>query len=413
MALAIYAGTFDPLTEGHISVVRQAVTLFGHVVVLVADNPEKKTLFDAAERVELAREALQSLPTASVASTRGMVVDYARQVGAQFLVRGVRGATDAQFEAELARVNKKLAPGIQTVFFPAEDSLASVSSSRLKDMARRGESLAGVCPPSIAERLARKIAALPPTPVPALRLLPLGVGDAFASQHYSFSLALESAGVWLLVDCPHPIQKMIREAEAKASAGLSPDKIAAVALTHLHADHVSGLEGFAYFNYFVFQKKTKLAIHPAVEERLWDGHLSAGMECLLPKVGEAHVHKKFADYFETAALDETKALEIGPFRIECRRTIHHIPTTALRISAGGRSIGISADTAFDESLIEWLSAADLVVHETNYGVHTPYEKLAALPEALRRKMRLVHYPDTFEKLTSVISVLEEGKLVVV
>lgn len=411
MALAIYAGTFDPLTEGHISVVRQAALLFGHVIVLVADNPGKKTLFTADERVELAKAALQSLPTVSVASTRGMVVDYAKQVAAQFLVRGVRGATDAQFEAELARVNKKLAPAIQTVFFPAEDSLEAVSSSRLKEMARRGESLAGICPPVIAERLAAKLASLPPSPAPALRLLPLGVGDAFTSLHYSFSLALEAGGQWLLVDCPHPIQKMIREAEAKASVGLSADKILAVAITHLHADHVSGLEGFAYFDHFVFKKKTKLAVHPAVEKRLWDGHLAAGMECLLPAVGEPHVHKTFADYFETAPLDEAKPLVIGPFTIECRRTIHHIPTTALRISAGGRTIGISADTAYDESLIEWLSAADLVVHETNYGVHTPYEKLAALPEALRKKMRLVHYSDLFDRLQSNIAVLEEGKVV--
>jgi hypothetical protein len=136
------------------------------------------------------------------------------------------------------------------------------------------------------------------------------------------------------------------------------------------------------------------------------------MECLLPRVGDAHVHKAFADYFETSPLTEEAPLQIGPFRIECRRTIHHIPTTALRVTAGGKSFGISADTAFDESLIEWLSAADVVVHETNYGIHTPYEKLAALPEGLRRKMRLVHYPDTFDRISSNIPVLDEGKLVV-
>jgi ribonuclease BN (tRNA processing enzyme) len=300
------------------------------------------------------------------------------------------------------------------VFFPAEESLANVSSSRLKEMARRNEDLSGVCPPGVAERVKEKLAALKAPPPPALRLLPLGVGDAFASKHYSFSLALEADGKWLLIDCPHPIQKMIREAEAKAQAGFSADKIIAVALTHLHADHCSGLEGFAYFEHFVMQKKTRLVIHPAVEERLWDGHLAAGMECLLPKVGDPHVHKSFRDWFdEPVHLDETKPITVGPFTIECRRTIHHIPTTALRISAGGRSIGISADTAFDESLIEWLAKADLVVHETNFGVHTPYEKLAALPEALRKKMRLVHYSDLFEPVKSIIPVLHEGKIVAV
>src|SRR5689334_13586500 len=78
MALAIYAGTFDPITNGHLSVVRQAVTLFGHVVVLIADNPEKKTLFSIDERIELTKAALKDLPTASVATTRGMVVDHAK-----------------------------------------------------------------------------------------------------------------------------------------------------------------------------------------------------------------------------------------------------------------------------------------------------------------------------------------------
>ena len=96
---------------------------------------------------------------------------------------------------------------------------------------------------------------------------------------------------------------------------------------------------------------------------------------------------------------------IGPFSIECRRTIHHIPTTALRIRAGGRSLGYSADTAFDPSLVVWLAEADLFVHETNYGVHTPYFKLADLPAELRRKMRLIHYPDGFEQSMSTIELL--------
>ena len=100
----------------------------------------------------------------------------------------------------------------------------------------------------------------------------------------------------------------------------------------------------------------------------------------------------------------------GPFAIESRKTIHHVPTTALRVRAAGRSLGHSADTAFDEGLIAWLAEADLVVHETNYGIHTPYEKLAALPEEVRRKMRLIHYPDDFDLPSSVIEPLREGRV---
>lgn len=405
MTTAIYAGTFDPITSGHLSVVRQAVKLFGHVVVLVADNPAKQTLFPLAERMDMIREAARELPGVTVASTSGMVVEYARAAGAGFLVRGIRGATDAAFETELAKTNKRLAPEIQTIFLPAEADLAETSSSRLKELARRGEDLSPFCTPEVARRLAGRVG---PEPPPALRLVPLGIGDAFTALHYSFCLALESAGSWLLVDCPHPIQKMIREAEARANAGLSAERIDHVVLTHLHADHCSGLEGLAYFNHFERRQKTRLVAHPAVRERLWDGHLAAGMERLLPAE-----EWRFEDYFEYTALDEGRAVQVGPFRIECRRTVHHIPTTALRISAGGRTIGISADTSFDEGLIGWLAEADLVVHETNVGVHTPYERLAALPEALRRKMRLVHIPDSFDRIASAIPVLEQGKVYVV
>ena len=103
-------------------------------------------------------------------------------------------------------------------------------------------------------------------------------------------------------------------------------------------------------------------------------------------------------------------MTLGPFTVECRRTIHHSPTTALRIRAGGRCLGYSADTAFDPSLLTWLHEADLVIHETNYGVHTPYAKLAALPAEQRARMRLIHYPDDFDLDASAITPLRQGDL---
>jgi ribonuclease BN (tRNA processing enzyme) len=106
---------------------------------------------------------------------------------------------------------------------------------------------------------------------------------------------------------------------------------------------------------------------------------------------------------------EDEPATVGPFTIECRRTIHHIPTTAVRVRAGGRTLGLSADTAFDPSLIEWLAAADLFLHETNHGVHTPYAELAALPAEVRAKMRLIHYPDDFDLAGSAIEPLRQGR----
>jgi ribonuclease BN (tRNA processing enzyme) len=243
----------------------------------------------------------------------------------------------------------------------------------------------------------------------SLSFLTLGVGDAFSALHYSSCLAVEAEDQVLLIDCPHPIRKMMREASASSGIPLDVDRVAGVALTHLHADHSSGLEGLGYFSFFLLHQKMSLLAHPAVAQRLWEGHLAAGMECLIEKQGEPPRPKHFEDYFVHTPLSTEAAVRFGPFSIECRTTYHHLPTTALRIRAGGRCLGYSADTAFDEGLIAWLAEADLVVHETNYGVHTPYAKLAALPPELRARMRLIHYPDDFDLEASVIEPLAQGR----
>jgi ribonuclease BN (tRNA processing enzyme) len=241
-----------------------------------------------------------------------------------------------------------------------------------------------------------------------LAVVVLGVGDAFSAEHYSTCLAVGSADQWLLIDCPHPIRKILRESGAAAGVGLDVASFTACVVTHLHADHASGLEGYGYFSFFALRRPAHLVIHPAVAARLWDGHLAAGMEELM-EVGGQTRPRGLADYFALSFLDEAAPLQVGPFAIECRRTIHHIPTTALRIRAGGRCLAYSADTAFDPSLIDWLGEGDLVIHETNLGVHTPYEKLAALPAALRAKMRLIHYPDGFPRDGLAIELLRQGQ----
>ena len=242
-----------------------------------------------------------------------------------------------------------------------------------------------------------------------LRVLVLGVGDAFSALHYSSCLALEAEGQWLLIDCPHPIRKVLRESSARAGLSLDVGDLAGVVVTHLHADHASGLEGLGYFGHFVVGRRLPLLMHPAGAARLWEGHLAAGMERLLPGLDAAPEAMALTSYFEPRDLDTEREVELGPFQIACRSTIHHIPTTALRIRAGGRSLGYSADTAYDPGLIDWLAEADLVIHETNYGVHTPYERLAALPADLRARMRLIHYPDDLDLSDLAIEPLREGQ----
>ncbi len=244
-----------------------------------------------------------------------------------------------------------------------------------------------------------------------MKVLVLGVGDAFSALHYSSCVAVEADGAWLLIDCPHPIRKILRESSQRAGLELDVKDLLGVCLTHLHADHSSGLEGLGYFGLFVVGERVPLLAHPDVSARLWDGHLAAGMEQLIPAADAPPKTHHLADYFDLRGLSTERPFEIGPFSVECRHTIHHVPTTAFRIRAGGRTLGYSADTTFDPDLIDWLAEADLVIHETNYGVHTPYERLAELPEALRKRMRLIHYPDAFDLEGSVIEPLREGMLI--
>ncbi len=157
MRVAVYAGTFDPVTRGHVSVIEAAVSVFDRVVVLVAVNAEKVPLFETAERLAMLHDATAHLTSVESAETEGWVVDYARAHGARFLVRGVRGATDTDYETTLANVNRALAPEITTVFIPAHAELSQVSSTRLKELARAGEDVSQFCPPGVKERLHEKL----------------------------------------------------------------------------------------------------------------------------------------------------------------------------------------------------------------------------------------------------------------
>ena len=154
-------------------------------------------------------------------------------------------------------------------------------------------------------------------------------------------------------------------------------------------------------------------MYPEVSARLWDGLLAGGMGETRPSSGTPPVRKTLDDYFDLIPLKTDAAVNLGPFAIECRPTIHAIPTTAFRIAVGGRTLAFSADTAFDPTLIDWLASADLIVHEASDDdestVHTPYTQLAQLPASLQQRMRLIHYSDAFDLAASVIEPLQQGR----
>jgi len=241
-----------------------------------------------------------------------------------------------------------------------------------------------------------------------MTFVPIGVGDAFSALHYSSAVAVEAGGRWLLVDCPHPIRKVLRDASARAGVALDVPTFDAVVLTHLHADHSSGLEDFAYYAHFVLRRRPVLAAHPQVLARLWE-RLAPGMDSLSDPADWSPRPMRLEDYFELAPLDADRPTTVAGFELACRRTRHHVFTTALRVRAGGRELGLSSDTAHDPGLVEWLSRADLFLHETGHGVHTPYAALAALPAPVRARMRLIHYPDGFRADDGAIELLEEGR----
>lgn len=161
MRTAVYAGTFDPITRGHLSVIERAARLFDRILVVVALNPSKRPLFSVEERAQMIREVTRPWPNVECTQTDGYVVELARAHEARYLIRGVRSCTDVEGELALANVNHELAPDIETVFIPAHPELSEVSSSRLKELTLQGMDITGYCPPEIAARLRERVKASP------------------------------------------------------------------------------------------------------------------------------------------------------------------------------------------------------------------------------------------------------------
>ncbi len=158
MRLAVYPGSFDPITNGHLDVVGRAAAVFDRVILAVLENPRKEPLLDTADRVELIRESIAAVAPGlvervDVRSFDGLAVEFCRSVGAGFLVRGLRAVSDFETEMQLAHNNAILAPDVDTVFFMTSLEHGYVSSSLVKEIARFGGDVSRMVPPPAAAAL--------------------------------------------------------------------------------------------------------------------------------------------------------------------------------------------------------------------------------------------------------------------
>lgn len=151
--LALYPGSFDPLTNGHLDILSRARRLSDRVIVAILENDAKKPLFSVPERIEMIHEIVGEDPATPVRSFSGLLVDFAREVGATLLVRGLRAVSDYEYELQMALMNRRLAPGIETVFLMAKEEYSYVSSRLVKEVARLGGDLSGLVPEPVRRRL--------------------------------------------------------------------------------------------------------------------------------------------------------------------------------------------------------------------------------------------------------------------
>ena len=154
--IALYPGSFDPVTLGHLDILERARLIFDRVVVAVLENPAKTPLFTTEERVELLRASIQGNGAVEVGTFAGLTVDYARRVGAVAIVRGLRVTSDFENEFQMALMNRRLNPDIHTVFLMTSFSNVFISSSIIKEVGRLGGTIDDVVPPASADALRRR-----------------------------------------------------------------------------------------------------------------------------------------------------------------------------------------------------------------------------------------------------------------
>jgi pantetheine-phosphate adenylyltransferase len=156
MRRAIYPGTFDPLTNGHLDLIHRAMKLFDEVIVAILRNPAKTPLFTVEERVDIIRQVVSGLPI-RVDTFEGLLVHYAQQVGATAIIRGIRAISDYEYEFQMALMNRRLDPTIETIFMMPAEPYTFVSSRLVKEVCALGGDICGLVPPLVEQRVKQKV----------------------------------------------------------------------------------------------------------------------------------------------------------------------------------------------------------------------------------------------------------------
>jgi pantetheine-phosphate adenylyltransferase len=154
--IAIYAGSFDPPTYGHLDLVERAAKLFPRVVVAIGVHPTKVPLLSAEERVTLLKEICAPYPNVTIDAFQGLLIEYGRRIGARVIVRGLRAATDFEYELQIAHANADLHPDIDTVFLPTRTNYGFISASLVREIASYGGDITRYAPPAVVEALKRR-----------------------------------------------------------------------------------------------------------------------------------------------------------------------------------------------------------------------------------------------------------------
>jgi pantetheine-phosphate adenylyltransferase len=158
-SLAVFPGSFDPITNGHLDIVNRALAVFDRVQMAILGNPEKQPLFSVAERLALIREAYRGDPRVEADSFSGLLVDYAERVGASVIIRGIRAISDFEYELQMALMNRRLHPQIETVFMIPAESYSYVSSRLVKEVFQLGGRVSDLVPKVVEKRLREKYGA--------------------------------------------------------------------------------------------------------------------------------------------------------------------------------------------------------------------------------------------------------------